>query len=335
MNEKVLTDDEVDALLDGVDSGEVEVQSAKGPHYASVTPYEIPPRSRIATKNFPRLELLNEKFAENLRKRTQQLLNCELGLGCSAIASSLFGDIRGRQANILVAVEFAAPPLPGHGAIVFGTELVHQLVELFFGGGGSEPKEPGIGGFTLGELRVTHAYSNIILATLKNVWEPIQAIDPEQLKTESSISLLNIADDTDPVIKSTFDFSFEEHAGTLHLLLPNAMVETLLPLFRGSDRKEDPAQDEMWADTIRTSLTDIGVSLSTNVGHASMTLGELICLEPGDIINIDSPRIATIFAQNVPLLEGRFGVHGGRNAVEATEWLGADPKKPKRDGTHG
>lgn len=335
MSEQVLTDDEVDALLDGVESGEVEVQSAKGPHYASVTPYEIPRRSRIASKSFPRLELLNEKFAERLRKRTQQLLHCELGVNCSETANSLFGDICGQHVDVLVAVEFAAPPLTGHGAIVFGAELVHQLVELFFGGAGSEPKEPGLGGFTLGELRVTRAYSNIVLATLKEIWEPIQAIDPEQLKTESSISLLNIADDTDPVIKSTFDFSFAEHDGALHLLLPNAMVETLVPLFKGTDRKEDPAQDEMWADTIRSGLTDISVSLSTNVGHATMTLGELICLEPGDIINIDSPRIATIFAQNVPLLEGRFGVHGGRNAVEATQWLGADLKKPKRDGTHG
>ncbi len=335
MSEKVLTDDEVDALLDGVESGEVEVQSAKGPHYASVTLYEIPPRSRIASKSFPRLELLNEKFAEQLRKRTQQLLDCELGLSCSGTGSSLFGDIRGHHIDVLVVVEFAAPPLTGHGALVFGAELVHQLVELFFGGVGSEPKEPGLGGFTRGELRVTHAYSDIVLATLKEIWEPIQAINPEQVKTESSISLLNIADDTDPVIKSTFDFSFQEHDGTLHLLLPNAMVETLLPLFKGTDRKENPAQDEMWADTIRTALTDIGVSLSTSVGHASMTLGELISLEPGDVISIDNPRIATIFAQNVPLLEGRFGVHGGRNSVEATQWLGTDLKKPKRDGTHG
>ena len=335
MSEKVLTEDEVDALLVGVESGEVEVQSANGPHYASVTRYEIPPRSRIASKRFPRLELLNEKIAEQLRKRTQQLLNCELGLSCNETVNSLFGDIRGHHVDALVAVEFAAPPLTGHGAIVFGAELVHQLVELFFGGAESEPKEPGLGGFTLGELRVIHAYSNIVLATLKEMWEPIQSIDPEQLKTELSISLLDIADDTDPVIKSTFDYSFAGHDGTLHLLLPNAMVKTLLPLFKGTDRKENPAKDAIWADTIRTGMADINVNLSTTVGHVTMTLGELICLEPGDVIDIDSPRFATIFAQRVPLLEGRFGLQSGHNAVEATQWLGADPKEPKRDGTHG
>lgn len=335
MTEKVLTDDEVGALLDGVESGEVEVQSADGVRYASVALYEMPRRSHIESRSFPKLALLNEKFANKLKKRTQQLLHCDLGLHCRETVGTIFGDICTRHPDVLIAIEFTAPPLSGRGAIVFGSELVHQLVELFFGGAGSEPKAPGLGGFTLGELRVIHTYSNIVLATLKDTWESILAIEPEQFKTESSLNLLNIAEETDQIIKSTFDYSFEEHDGALHVLLPTAMVETLLPVFKGTDRKEDPGQDKMWADTIRTGLADININLSTNVGHATMTLGELICLEPGDIIHIDSPRIATIYAQNVPLLEGRFGLHEGCNAVEASHWLGESRQISKRNGTHG
>lgn len=335
MTEQVLSDDEVDALLDGVESGEIEVHSAGGPRYASVRAHEIPRRSRIVSKNFPRLELLNEKFAARLQKHTRQLLHCELGLSCTETTGLSFGDICAQHVDALVAVEFAAAPLHGHGAIVFGADLVHQLVELFFGGAGSQRKTPANNGFTIGEYRVIHAYTNIILDTLQEIWEPILALKPERSKTESGINLLNIADETDQVIRSSFDFSFAEHCGTFHLLLPNAMVETLLPLFKGTDRKADQAQDDMWADAIRTGLLDIKVRLSSNVGHARMTLGELICLEPGHIIGIDSPRFATLFAQNVPLLEGRFGVHGGRNAVEASRWLGAEITQSKRNGTHG
>lgn len=335
MSDDVLTNDEVDALLEGVESGEVEVHSSSGPRYASVSAYELPRRSRIVSKSFPRLEQLNDKIAEQLKKHTQQLLHCDMGLTCGETTSLQFGDICAQHSGVLVAVEFSASPLQGNGAIVFGANLVHQLVELFFGGVGSNPQSPGHGGFTLGELRVIHAYTNIVLETFKKVWEPVLAINPDRLKTESSISLVNIADETDEVIKSTFDFSFEEHDGSFDILLPHAMVDTLLPLLRGIDRKEDKAQDDMWADTIRSSLEETKVSLSTHVGQARMTLGELICLEPGHIIDIESPRIATILAQNVPLLEGRFGLHGGRNAVEASHWFGTDMTKQKRNGTNG
>jgi len=335
MSDPVLTNDEVDALLDGVESGEVEVHSTDGPRYASVKVYDIPRRSRISSKSFPRLEVINEQLAQRLGKHTQQLLHCELGLSCGETVNSMFTEVCGQNPDDLVAVEFSAAPLGGNGAIIFSANLVHQLVELFFGGTANQRRVPNIAGFTLGELRVIHAYSNIFLDTLQEVWEPILAISPDRLKTESSVSLLSIAEETEQVIRSTFDFSFADYSATLHLLLPNKMVDSLLPIFRGTDRKVDQAQDAMWAETIRTGLTDIEVDLCTHVGHANMTLRDLICLEPGHIINIDSPRFATLSAKNIPLIEGRFGVHGGRNAVEASRWLNADLNKPKRNGTHG
>lgn len=322
MDDKVLTDDEVGALLEGVESGEIEVQTAAGPRYASVATFEVPRRSRLVSKSFPKLELLNDKFADRLKVQTQRITQGELGLTCRQTVETPFDEIGDQHRSPLVAIQFAARPLQGHGALIFEAELVNQLVELYFGGSASEPNSPKVNGFTLGELRVTHAYAKLVLATLKDVWEPVQAIEPEQIKTESSISLLGIAEETDPVIKSTFDFSFAEHDAAMYLLAPNAMLEPLLPFFKGIDRKKDLAQDKVWGDTIRDGLTDVAVALSTNVGQATMTLGELICLEPGDVIDISDPRHATISAESVPLLAGRFGVHCGQNAVEATRWLG-------------
>ena len=53
MTDPVLTDDEKGALLEGMSSGEVEVHSNRGPTYASVTDFEIGPRSRITTNSYP------------------------------------------------------------------------------------------------------------------------------------------------------------------------------------------------------------------------------------------------------------------------------------------
>lgn len=335
MSDQVLTENEVDALLDGVESGEIEVQSADGPRYASVKAFEIPRRSHIQSERFPVLELLNARFAESLRIRSQQLLHCDLDLVCSQTTSASFGDVRHDFGDALVAVEFEAAPLNGRGAILFEADLVHQLVEVFFGGNGGEPKESAINGFTVGELRVISAYSKIFLKTLKETWESIQTIDPVQQKMESSIQLVDIADDTHSTIKCTFELSFDDHSGALHMLLPFAMVKGLMPVFTDTDRKEDPQQDEEWAELIRTGLADVAVNLSTNVGYADMTLRDLISLEPGDIIDINNPSVATILVQDVALLEGRFGVHAGQNAVETTRWLHPDQNDIKRDGTHG
>ena len=184
-------------------------------------------------------------------------------------------------------------------------------------------------------MHVIASFSAIILQALKETLSAVVEITPEQQKTESSIATSNICDESSRVIMSSFEFMFGEHSASLHVLLPEAMVAALLPVFKGIDRKEDPQQDEMWADTIRASVTDVSVDLATTVGRASMTLGELICLRPGDIIDIENPSVATMHAEDIALLEGRFGVHAGHNAVEATKWLSEDIQQTKKDGTHG
>ena len=335
MSDEVLTKDEVGALLTGVESGEIEVQSADGPRFAVVKPHDIPRRSRIATKSLPKLELLNDNLAERLKQRTQKLLNCELGVTCRSTGSIMFADVWDSDSDALVAVEFSASPFTGRGAIVIDANLINQLVELFFGGGGNEKKEEPHGDFTPGVMRVVHAYADIVLTSLRETWEPIQLIEPEQQKTESSTSLLTIADETDSIVQSIFDFSFAEHDGTLEFLMPSVMLETLLPIFKGDNREPNPARDKYWEETFRDVVTDVTVDLSTTIGQATMTLSELICLEPGDIINIENPTKATVHAQNVRLIEGRFGVHGGKNAIEASHWFADDTQHTVKGDTHG
>ncbi len=65
------------------------------------------------------------------------------------------------------------------------------------------------------------------------------------------------------------------------------------------------------------------MNISSGVGRAEMTLGQVADLVPGDIVHIGNPRKGTLSASDVPVLEGRFGVHDGRYAIEATSWLNA------------
>ena len=321
MNDQVLSEDEVGALLEGVESGEVEVHSAAGPHLASVLPFELPSRSRLASKRYPRLEQLNDRFAERLADRAEQVLQCELGVSCRETVSMSLESLPERNLQPVVAIQFSASPLPGDGAVLLEAELVDQLVERYFGGeaGGSSARG---GRFTPGEIRVSETFCRLMLGTLKDIWQPLQAIEPVPVRTELGLALLDIAADSVMVIKSSFDVSFADQDSAVHLIMPHPMLESHLQYLKGVDKKVDPAKDRAWSETIRAVLTDIGVNLTATVGSVDMTLRELVRLEPGDVITIDDPKSATIHAQGVPLMRARFGVHAGNNAVEARRWLG-------------
>ena len=74
-DEPVLSDEEKEALLDGIASGDVEVHSTDGPRYAEVSDFVISPRAHIVTNGYPRLDLLNAQMSALMSKTAEKLLN--------------------------------------------------------------------------------------------------------------------------------------------------------------------------------------------------------------------------------------------------------------------
>jgi len=104
-------------------------------------------------------------------------------------------------------------------------------------------------------------------------------------------------------------------------LLPVNVIRPLIPVLDGQKRERDAAEDARWDKAIRTQLLDADVRLNATVGAARLRLGELIAIQPGNVINITNPRNATVLAGDVPVIAGTFGIHAGQNAIETKVWI--------------
>jgi len=325
MTDKVLTEDEKNALLEGVQSGEVEVQSSRGPTHASVTPFEIGPRSRIMKDSFPRLQLLNQHIADKLGKYTEQLLQCEIHVAPRDISLRSYGEFCEQLAGPSVVTIFEAPPLNGKALIVMEPGMVRDLVNTFFGGAGNQSASENNGAFTPGELSVSRLFGNIVLSTTKEVWASLSEISPERVESEITIDVVDIVAKSDPVLCTEFEVSTTDKDGLFRVLWPEEMIAPLMPAFDGQKIDRDHANDKWWMHAISRRIADSVVNLTADVGHAEMTLGSLIDLSPGDVIGINDPLQATLMAKDVPLMNGRFGIHRGQNAIETIDWLDGQP----------
>ena len=322
MSDPVLTDDEKDALLDGVANGAVEVLTGGTQRYADLSAFEVSPRSRIKSNSFPRLQVLNEQLADRLKKHTETGLQCEVTVTAGDVTVRPYSEHCARVDPLSAVTVFQAPPLDGRGGIVVDAEAVNQLVEAFFGGHGNEPTTKSGDNFSPGELSVCRLFVNAILLTLQDVWESFTEIAPEALDTEIGMELVDIAADTDRVIGIRFDMGFEHSSGAFELLLPLALLQPLLPVFEGQKGERDAVEDARWEHAIRAHLPDTNIRLTGCVGSVRVPLAALNGLQPGDVLTIDDPRAAMVVAGQVPVVLGRYGVHAGRNAIETTSWAG-------------
>ncbi|MGI9271264.1 MAG: flagellar motor switch protein FliM [Woeseiaceae bacterium] len=327
MTDKVLTDDEKEALLDGVATGEVEVLSSRGPAYADVQKYEIAERSRLVSNSFPRLHKLNQSFASRVSKLTEQMVSAETEVSAVAIETRTYGEFSERMTGMSLIIEFSASPLEGNGLIILDAELIGHLVEAFYGGQGNEPARQSSEYFTRGETSVAELFSKDVMQTLEDVWRPVMSTEHQQVTSHQNTDIVEGLEASDRLICADFEIKFLSHEQNFQVVWPFSMVGPLLPVFEGQKRERDPAQDAMWERSLRSRLTESMVSVASRVGKGRMTLGAVAALAPGDIIDIDDPRLSTLFVKHVPILTGRFGVHEGKHAIEATDWLAAEAEQ--------
>ncbi|MBT8099826.1 MAG: FliM/FliN family flagellar motor switch protein [Gammaproteobacteria bacterium] len=324
MTDPVLTDDEKDALLDGVANGEVEVQTGRGPQYASVKPFQIAARCRIVSNSFPRLQSLNTRLAGQFSKRFEQLVSAEASIRSVGIETCPFGQIGEGDTQASLVFDFSAQPLPGAALIYLDAGLVKQVVESFYGGSGNDAAENIDDVFTRGEISVAGLFCSELLQAIEPLWQPLVNAEYELGRTHRSTDVIDGFDPGENVIAARFDIEFLERSMPFQIVWPQSMLTSLLPVLEGQKRERDAAEDARWAQALKSRVKDLVVGISSRVGDARLTLGAVAEWVPGDIINIDDPGNSTVFVRDVAILEGRFGVHAGRYAVEAGNWLGSD-----------
>ncbi len=325
MTDPVLTDDEKSALLEGMSSGEVEVHSNRGPTYASVTEFEIGPRSRISTNSYPRLQSLNRQFASRMSKQAELMLNADAVVTFQSIETCTYSEFSEQSSLLSLVVEFLPKPLDGSALLNLNAPTVENLVETFYGGLGNEPARQEPEFFTPGEISVAALFAEAVLGVINDVWQPLAGMSAEIAGTHLSTGVIDNIDGGDAVICCDFEIDVADQKQRFQLLWPVRTVTSLLPVFDGQKRDRDPAEDARWERALRSRVVESVVRIASDVGHTRMTLGEVAELAPGDIINITNPQKGTVSASDVPILEGRFGVHDGRHAIEASNWLDPEP----------
>jgi flagellar motor switch protein FliM len=315
----ILSQDEIDALLHGVEGGAVKTEAEASPLDGVARPYDLASNERIVRGRMPTLEMINDRFARFLRTTIFNLLRRSAEISVGGVQTVKFSQyVHGLFVPTslnLVRVR----PLRGTGLVVFDPKLVFTLVDNFFGGDGRFYTKIEGRDFTPTERRVIQMLLTQVLKDLKEAWSMIASLDFEYLNSEMNPQFANIVSPTEVVVVCSFHVELEGGGGDIHLTLPYAMIEPLRELLAAgmqSDRKE---QDDRWPNSLRNEVKAVEVELLATLVETEITLGELMRLNPGDVIPIDLPRTVAACVDGVPVFAGQLGVSRGNVALKMVE----------------
>ena len=315
----LLSQDEIVALLHGVDDGLVQAETAAEP--GSVKSYDLTSQDRIVRGRMPTLEMINERFARYTRISMFNLLRRSADVAVGGVQVMKFGEyvhsLYVPTSLNLVKIK----PLRGTALFILDAKLVFKLVDNFFGGDGRHAKIEGRE-FTPTELRVVRMVLEQAFIDLKEAWQAIMEVNFEYINSEVNPAMANIVGPSEAIVVSTFHIELDGGGGDLHVTMPYSMIEPVREMLDAGFQSDLDDQDERWSKALREDVLDVSVPLSATVARRQLRLRDILHMQPGDVIPIELEDELVMRANGVPSFKVKLGSHKGNLALQVVEPIG-------------
>jgi len=312
----LLSQDEIDALLHGVDDGDVDTDDDDDLEDADAREYDFNSEDRIVRGRMPTLEMINERFARYLRISMFNMLRRSTEISVGGIQTLKFGEyihtlFVPTSLNLL-----KMKPLKGTALLVIEPTLVFILVDNYFGGEGKFHAKIEGREFTPTEQRVIHMFMEICFIDLIKAWEPVLPIEFEFSSREVNPQFANIVSPSEVVVVSSLHVELEGGGGNIHITMPYSMLEPIRELLDAGIQSDKSDTDDRWSMAMADEIKSANVEIASTLAKTTLSLQEVMNLKAGDIIPVELDDEVNVFAENIPVLKAHCGIHNNQYAVK-------------------
>ncbi|KMN34889.1 MULTISPECIES: flagellar motor switch protein FliM [Chromobacterium] len=319
MGDDILSQEEVDALLRGV-SGEDE-DDAGGGDAQGVRGYDIGRQERIVRGRMPTLEIINERFARNLRIGLFNFIRRNAEISVGPVRVQKYSEfIR----NLVVPTNLNlvhVKPLRGTGLLIFDPDLVFLIVDNLFGSDGRYHVRVEGRDFTPTEQRIIRRLLDVVFTECQKAWEPVHPIEFVYLRSEMNTQFANIATPTEVVVAMTFHIELGAGGGDFHICLPYSMVEPIRDVLSSTMQADRTEVDNRWVNLMTHQVQAAEVELVATLAQTKVTLGQILNLKNGDVVMLDIPERVEADVSGIPVFEASYGTVQGRYALKVEQVL--------------
>ncbi len=319
MAEKVLSQEEMDALLKGVSEGSVDTRVAPGPT-GGTRSYDLSSQERFIPRRIPTLEVICEEFARMFQMSIGTTLQKPVEFKAKPLEVISWADLAKKipsPSNINV---LRLDPLKNPGLLVIDAKVIYLLLDHLFGGKG-QTQSKSQGGFTRIELRFIHKIVNQIMEDLQKAWKPIYAIQISIIRTEVNPQLASVCVPTEMVIVAPFRLKIHNDEREILFGLPYPTIEPIKDKLYSMFQSEQKDLSQQWGELLQNEVYSCRLSAVAELGMAMLDVTDVTQLTIGDVITLDKSVVDDLELKvegKVKFL-GRPGVYRGNLAFQVTK----------------
>lgn len=319
---EMLSQDEIDALLHGVDDVPADKPQAAASDHDT---FDFASQDRIVRGRMPTLELVNERFARHMRISLFNMLRRSPEVSLNGVQMIKFSEYTHSLfvPTSLNMVRFR--PLKGTGLVTMEARLIFLLVDNFFGGEGRFMAKIEGREFTPTERRIIQLLLKIIFEDYQEAWAPVMDVGFEYLDSEVNPAMANIVGPTEVVVVSSFHIELDGGGGDFHITMPYSMIEPIRELLDAGVQNDKQDTDMRWSKALQNEVMDVKVKIDATMLEQELTLQDIIDMKAGDIIPINMPEEVLVKVEELPTFRAKVGRSNDHVALRITERIPRPP----------
>ncbi|MBN1516873.1 flagellar motor switch protein FliM [Candidatus Sumerlaeota bacterium] len=331
---QILSQDEVDALLQGIGAGEVETAPETPPEALAVEEQDQQPpqpeyprfdftsQDRVVRGNMPGLEMVHDKFARAFRSTIGAATRRSIDVNVLSQENVKFSEFM-RTVPLPSSLHiFKMDPLKGLGVCIMEGRLVFAFIDHFFGGHGRGHVKMEGRDFTPIEQRIVRMVIDMVLHDYQNAWSSVIPANITHIGSEVNPQFVNVVTGSDSVIGVNMEVELEESVGRLKFCLPFSMLEPIRDKLKSGVSRNNPDEaSRSWTSNLKDNLGESSLELAVELGSMQISGRDLMQLKRGDIIplNQDQYTPLTMYVEKIPKFQGRLGKFRGNHALKITK----------------
>jgi len=220
----VLSQNEIDALLAALSSGEMDAEELKKEEtQKKVRSYDFKRATRFSKDHLRSLTRIHENFARLLTTYFSTQLRTFVQISVVQVEQLPYDEFIRSIPKMTILNIFEADPLEGRMVLEVHPNVAYAMLDRLLGGTGASPTK--INALTEIENIILERIFSRALETLQEAWKTVADVFPSLEALETNPQFIQIASANDTIALISLSTKIGDTTGMINLCIPHVVIE--------------------------------------------------------------------------------------------------------------
>lgn len=285
---EVLSQNEIDNLLQALSSGELDVEDMKESAEKQVKNYDFKRPAKFSKEHLRTLEIIFEHYGRLLSTNLPVYLRKNVQISVASSETVTFSEFTNALSNPVILGVVNFNPLPGNIVIELQTNLGYAMIDRMLGGAG-QPLDKNRE-FSEIELSILDKIMVMCMTLMREPWKNVVDLDPFMERIESNPQFAQIIAPNEMIAIVTLNVKIGDVEGFMNVCLPYITLESIMDKLNTkywfSTMQE--VSDETYQEYIEAMIKRVDIPMKAVLGKSVISVMDFSTLQVGDIIRLDN-----------------------------------------------